>query len=156
MTKLWSNVIFSQRVQAYAETSAWFVHVTDCYCSGKKNSKVFSNYEIAFCSKSPPYWWGNFEQLWLCLFDRNTCAIVKTKHQIFSFENICLGKKRRSTVMGKAETFSDWSKPQTLCDMAVIDTNQWVSMEKVWLFNATPLFSVSPLDGTKPLAKRKS
>ena len=52
-TKLWSNVIFSQRVQGYAETSAWFLHVTDCYCSDKKNSKVFSNYEIAFCSKSP-------------------------------------------------------------------------------------------------------
>ena len=28
--------------------------------------------------------------------------------------------------------------------MAVIDTNQqWVSMEKVWLFNVTPLFNVA-------------
>ena len=40
------------------------------------------------------------------------------------------------------ETFSDRPKSQTPCDMTVIDTIQWVSMEKVWLFN------VAPLDGT--------
>ena len=38
-TKLWSKAIFSQHVQRYAEISAWFVHVTDCYYSaGKRNS----------------------------------------------------------------------------------------------------------------------
>ena len=56
-------------------------------------------------------------------------------------------QKRRSKVVGTfqkfwewgTETFSDQSKTQTSCDMAVIDTIQWVSMEKVWLFNVTPL-----------------
>ena len=38
-----------------------------------------------------------------------------------------------------AETFNDQSKTKTPCNMAVIDTNQWVSMEKVWLFNVAPL-----------------
>ena len=42
-----------------------------------------------------------------------------------------------------AETFSDQYKTQTTCDMAVIDTNQWVSMKKVWLFNVTLLFNVA-------------
>ena len=41
------------------------------------------------------------------------------------------------------ETFSDWSKTQTPCDMAVIDINQWVSMEKVWLFNVAPLDGIT-------------
>ena len=40
-TKLWTKVTFSQRVQGYAETSVWFVHVTNCYCSGKKNLNKF-------------------------------------------------------------------------------------------------------------------
>ena len=40
-----------------------------------------------------------------------------------------------------AETFSDQSKSQTLCDMAVIDTIQWVSMEEVRLFNVASLFN---------------
>ena len=39
------------------------------------------------------------------------------------------------------ETFSDQLKSQTLCDMAVIDTIQWVSMEEVWLFNVASLFN---------------
>ena len=42
--------------------------------------------------------------------------------------------------------------------MAVIDPNQWVSMEKVWLFNVAPL-SMSPhltVQSNKYLAKRKS
>ena len=38
-----------------------------------------------------------------------------------------------------AETLSDWFKKQTPCKMAVIGTNQWLSMEKVRLFNVTPL-----------------
>ena len=45
------------------------------------------------------------------------------------------------------ENFSDWSKTQAPCDMAVIDTNQWVFMEKVWPFNVASLFNVAPLDG---------
>ena len=32
-----------------------------------------------------------------------------------------------------AETFSDRSKMQTPCNMAVKDTNPWFSMEKVWM-----------------------
>ena len=52
-TKLRSKVIFSQLVLGYAETSVWFVHVTDCYCSGRGNSEVFSNSEISFCLKLP-------------------------------------------------------------------------------------------------------
>ena len=55
-----------------------------------------------------------------------------SKHQIFSFENFRLGGKRRSKVAGifqkfwvlGTETFSNQSKTQTLCDMAVIDTIQ--------------------------------
>ena len=47
-----------------------------------------------------------------------------------------------------AETLSDWFKKQTPCKMAVIGTNQWFSMEKVRLFNAAPLFSVTPADNT--------
>ena len=38
-----------------------------------------------------------------------------------------------------AETLSDWFKKQTPCKMAVIGTNQWLSMEKVRLFNVAPL-----------------
>ena len=30
-----------QMKKGYAETSVWFVHVTDCYCSGKKNLNKF-------------------------------------------------------------------------------------------------------------------
>ena len=40
-TTLWLKVTFSQRVQGYAKTSVWFVHVTNCYCSGKKNLNKF-------------------------------------------------------------------------------------------------------------------
>ena len=47
----------------------------------------------------------------------------------------------------RTETFSEQSETQTSCDMAVIDTIQWVFMEMVWLFNVTPLFNVAPLDG---------
>ena len=47
-----------------------------------------------------------------------------------------------------AETLSDWFKKQTPCKMAVIGTNQWLSMEKVRLFNVTPLFNVTWLDNT--------
>ena len=77
-------------------------------------------------------------------------------NQIFLFGNHCLGKKRRSKLVGifrkflewGAETFSDWSKTQTTCNMTVIETNQWVSMKKAWLFNVTPLFNVAPLDSS--------
>ena len=77
-------------------------------------------------------------------------------YQIFLFGNCCLGKKRRSKVVWTftkflewgAETFSDWSKAQTTCNMAVIETNQGVFMKKVWLFKVTPFFNVAPLDGS--------
>ena len=80
-TQLWSKVIFSKSTQGYAVTSAWFVHVTNFCSSGKRNlNKFFSNYKTAFCSKSPILW-CDFEQLWLCLFDRNTCKI----NRLFSY-----------------------------------------------------------------------
>ena len=45
---------FFQRVQGYTETSAWFVHVTDCYCSGKKNSnKFFLTTKLPFVQSRP-------------------------------------------------------------------------------------------------------
>ena len=47
-----------------------------------------------------------------------------------------------------AETLSDWFKKQTPCKMAVLGTNQWLSLEKVRLLNVAPLFNVSPLDNT--------
>ena len=53
-----------------------------------------------------------------------------SKHQIFSFENCCLGKKTRSKVVGTfqifwvwgTETFNVQSKIETSCEMAVIGT----------------------------------
>ena len=48
-TKLCSKVIFSKCIQRYVETSAWFVDVTDCYCSGKKNlNKFFLTTKLPF------------------------------------------------------------------------------------------------------------
>ena len=71
------------------------------------------------------YNWTYWEKL---TFDHSFIS----KHQVFSFENCCLGKKIWSNVMGTfkhflgwgAETFKDQSKTQTPCNMAVIDTNQ--------------------------------
>ena len=58
-TKLWSKVIFCQCVHGYPETSVWFDHVTDCYCSGKRNSnKFFSNYKFASFVQSHPILMG--------------------------------------------------------------------------------------------------
>ena len=74
-TKLWSKVILFQRVYGYAETSAWFAHVTDCYYFGQRNSNKFFLTTKFIFAQSHPYWWGNFEQLWCSLFDRNTCAM---------------------------------------------------------------------------------
>ena len=69
------------------------------------------------------YPWTRWEKI---TFDQSFVS----KHQTFSFENCCLGKKRRSKVVGTfhkfwgwgTETFSEQSKTQTSCDMAVIDT----------------------------------
>ena len=78
-TKLWLKVNFSHLCLRILrkETSFWFVHVTDIisYCSVGKNLRKFkvsfSSHKIYLCSESPPFWWGNFEQLCLHLFDRN-------------------------------------------------------------------------------------
>ena len=95
--------------------------------------------------------------LWTCWEKLTFYQNFVAEHQIFSFENYCLGKKRRSKVVGAfkkfggiwgAETLSDQSKSQTLCGMAVIDTTQWVSTENVWLFNVALLFNVVSLDDT--------
>ena len=52
--KLWLKVIFSQRVQGYAETSVWFVHVTDCYYSGKRYlNKFFLTTKFPFVQSRP-------------------------------------------------------------------------------------------------------
>ena len=61
-------------------------------------------------------------------------------------------QKRKSKVMGTfwrwgSEIFSDWSITKKPCYMVAIHINQWVSMEKVWLFYVTLLFNVAPLDG---------
>ena len=71
----------------------------------------------------------------------------KVKRRLWGPFRIC-----RETGGGKggggewgAETFSDRSETQTRCDIAVIDTDQWVYLEKVWLFNVTSLFNVAPL-----------
>ena len=53
-TKLWLKVIFSKCVQEHAETSAWFVHVTDCYCSGKRNlNEFFPTTKLLFVQSHP-------------------------------------------------------------------------------------------------------
>ena len=52
--KLWSKVIFIQCVQEYAETSVWFVHVTDGYCSCMRNSnKFFLTPKLPFVQSRP-------------------------------------------------------------------------------------------------------
>ena len=68
-TKLWSKVIFSQRVQGYTETSVWFVHVTDCYCSGRRNSnKIFLTTKFPFVQSRPilmgRFWTTSFVFIW--------------------------------------------------------------------------------------------
>ena len=47
-TKLWLKVNFSQHVQGYSETSVWFVHVTDIYCSGWREN--WRKFEVSFSS----------------------------------------------------------------------------------------------------------
>ena len=93
--------------------------------------------------------WTNWEKL---TFNQ---SFITKQHQLIKF--FCLrivsqAKKEGQRSWGHlenfwsgegAETFSDQSKTQTTCHMAVIDTNQWVSLKKVWLFNATPLFNVA-------------
>ena len=67
--------------------------------------------------------WTHWEKV---TFDQSFVS----KHQIFLFENFCLGKKRRSRVVGTfkkiggwgTETFSVQSKTQASCDMDVIGT----------------------------------
>ena len=76
--------------------------------------------------------WTHWEKL---IFDQSFFS----KYQIFSFENFYLGKKRGSEVVGIFRKFLEWgaettfsnqSKTQATCNMAVINTNQWVSMGK--------------------------
>ena len=59
----------------------------EIYCYGRKNvtkfEVSFSSHKISLCSKLPqvaPFSWGDFEQLWLHLFDRNACEM----NQLFS------------------------------------------------------------------------
>ena len=69
------------------------------------------------------YPWTRWEKI---TFDQSFVP----KHQIFSFENCCLGKKGTSKVVGTFQKFLDWgtetfsvqSKTQTSCDMAIIGT----------------------------------
>ena len=62
-TRLWSKVIFSQRVQGWdMHKHVWFVHITDCYYSGKRNSnKFFPTTKFPFVQSHPIFWW---EWLW--------------------------------------------------------------------------------------------
>ena len=67
-------------------------------------------------------------QPWTCWEKITFDQSFVSKHQILSFENCILGKKRKSKVVGTfqkfgmwgAETFSDQSTTQTPCNMAVI------------------------------------
>ena len=69
------------------------------------------------------YPWTRWEKV---TFDQGFVS----KHQIFLFENFCLGKKRRSKVVGTFKKFWGWgtesfsvqSKTQASCDMGVIGT----------------------------------
>ena len=96
--------------------------------------------------------WTHWEKL---TFDQ---SFVSKQHQLIKFFHLRIVNKAkkegqrswgtfRKFLEWRAETFCGRSKTQTTCNMAVIDTDQWVSMEKVWLFNVTPLFNVAPLDG---------
>ena len=45
---------FYQCVQGYTETSVSFAHVTDCYCSGKRNlNKFFLTTKLPFVQSHP-------------------------------------------------------------------------------------------------------
>ena len=60
-TKLWLKVIFFQCVQGYAEISVWFVHVTDCYCFGKRNlNKFFLTTKLPLVQSYPIFMGNNF------------------------------------------------------------------------------------------------
>ena len=79
-TKLSLKVIFSQRIQGPdiprdMQKHVWFVHVTDYYYSGKRNLNKFFLTTKFLLFKVTPYRWGNFEQLWWSLFDRNACTM---------------------------------------------------------------------------------
>ena len=75
-----------------------------------------------------------------------------SKHQIFSFESCCLGKWRRSRIMGTfrklggwgAKTFIQWpqSKTQTPCE-TVIDTVSFRGKDMIVQYY--PAFNVTPL-----------
>ena len=73
------------------------------------------------------YPWTCWEKL---TFDQSFLS----KHQIFSFENFCLSKKRSLKVMGHLENL--WVG------------GGWISMEKVKLFNVALLLNVNPLENT--------
>ena len=71
-TKLWSKANFSQRVPGICRNICLICacHRLLLYCSGRKNlNKCFLPQNLSLYTK-----WGNFEQLWLCLFDRSACA----------------------------------------------------------------------------------
>ena len=72
------------------------------------------------------YPWAYLEKI---TFDQS----LVFKHHIFSFQNCCLGKKRRSKKVVETfqkfggwgtETFSEQSKTQISCDITVIGTVQ--------------------------------
>ena len=77
-TKLWSKVIFSQWIQEYAEISVSFLHVTDCYCSGKRHSnKIFLTTKFPFVQTCPIL----MGQLWttLVVFIWQKCTHAHTQ-----------------------------------------------------------------------------
>ena len=95
-----------------------------------------------------------FELPWTC-WEKLTFnkSFISQSIKFFSFKNCQVGKKRRLKVVGHLENFRDrgqkpcdLSKSQATCDMAVIDTIQWVSMEKVMTVQCRPAVqsSMSP------------
>ena len=131
MRQLWTKRDFVAR-KTYSNSPARTVTICDMH---KSNS--------GFCTSLDTLGESNFQSK-LCLKTSNfsiSKLLFRQKNKVKG-----CGTFRKFLEWG-AETFSDQSKTQKTCNMAVIDTNQWVSMEKVWLFNVTQLFNVALLDG---------
>ena len=96
------------------------------------------------------YPWKRWEKI---TFDQSFVS----KHQTFSFENCCLGKKRRSKVVGTfhkfwgwgTETFSEQSKAQTSHGMTLTHTIPGSFCGKgITVQCGNLLFNVAPLDSS--------
>ena len=110
-----------------------------------KFPQIFSTRAVNICDKheSKRCFWVSFDMFGEINFQSK---IRLRASNFFVWKLLSRQKKKvqgcetfRKFLGSGTETFSDRSKSQTPCNMAVIDTIQWVFIEKVWLFNVAPL-----------------